>query len=105
MLVRISSAGTVGTSNSGSATGGTANTRGCKRTEIPARAPLLTCSDRVAWLWCLLPPEHLLDPLDNKLHLPVQADGFSLLGTFLWYLVREFCLWFDGAASATATAS
>ncbi len=55
MLVRISSAGTVGTSDSGSATGGTANTRGCKRTEIPARAPLLTSFDRVAWLWCLLP--------------------------------------------------
>jgi hypothetical protein len=31
------------------------DTRGCKRTEIPARAPLLTCSDRVAWLW-FLPP-------------------------------------------------
>jgi hypothetical protein len=77
MLVRISSAGTVGTSNSGSATGGTANTRGCKRTEIPARAPLLTCSDRVAWLWCLLPPKHLLDPLDNKLHFAgLSRRGF-----------------------------
>ena len=77
MLVRISGAGTVGTSNSGSATGGTANRRGCKRTEIPARAPLLTCSDRVAWLWCLLPPKHLLDPLDNKLHFAgLSRRGF-----------------------------
>jgi hypothetical protein len=50
MLVRISTAGTVGTSNSGSATGGTANRRG-----VQAKAPLLTSFDRVAWLWCLLP--------------------------------------------------
>jgi hypothetical protein len=71
MLVRISSAGTVGTSNSGSATGGTANRRGVQanRNSGAGTAPDELRSGRLALVSA--PPEHLLDPLDNKLHLPV----------------------------------
>ena len=68
MLVRISGAG-VGTSNSGSATGGTERGVQANRNSGAGIAPDELRSGRLALVSA--PPEHLLDPLDNKLHLPV----------------------------------
>ena len=77
MLVRICGAGTVGTSNSGSATGGTVNRRGVQanRNSGAGTAPDELRSGRLALVSA--PPKHLLDTLDNKLHFAgLSRRGF-----------------------------